>query len=106
MEIKNVKGSSKVSPKAPEGYSSWLNYWEENMKKPLKDYMEYECPACKNYFTRQHFDGCHVQKADSSDGKWYIVPLCDSCNHCNEPMDIDSCLLLDVPSHLKVTYSE
>lgn len=28
MKIKNVKGSSKISPKAPSGYTSWRNYWE------------------------------------------------------------------------------
>ena len=106
MKIKNVKGSSKVSPKAPAGYASWLNYWEQNFGQTLEDGHTYQCPACGKYFERKNFDGCHVQKVDLADKKWYIMPLCDSCNHRKDTPDVDGNLLIDVPSNLTITYSE
>lgn len=106
MKIKNVKGSSKVSPNPPTGYDSWLEYWEINHRQKLDSNIQYNCPACERPFYRKNFDGCHVQKVDSKDQKWYIVPLCDSCNHATGELDVNEGLLLDVPSNLKVTYSK
>lgn len=106
MKIKNVKGSSKVSPNPPSGYKSWLEYWEVNSRNKLNSFQYYSCPACGRSFLRMNFDGCHVQKVDSDDKKWYIIPLCDSCNHTKGEPDVDASLLIDVPSNLKVTYSE
>ncbi len=106
MKIKNVKGSSKVSPKAPTGYTSWLNYWETIADCKLEQGQKYTCPACGNGFERKNFDGCHVQKVDSTDKKWYIIPLCDSCNHRTDTPDVNGDLLIDVPSNLTITYSE
>lgn len=101
MKIKNVKGSDKVS-KLPSKYSSWLEYWEMNHGFIIKETQLYSCPACKNAFLRKNFDGCHVQKVLSKDKKWYIIPLCDSCNHRMDSFDVDKRLLVDVPSNLKI----
>lgn len=52
---------------------NWLEYWERatGMK----------AGAChKIGCIRQATDGAHVQLDDSSDSRWYIVPLCHSCN--------------------------
>ena len=106
MKIRNVKGSSKISPKAPSGYTSWRNYWESIFGQTLEAGKKYQCPACKEWYTRDHFDGCHVQKVGSTDKKWYIIPLCDSCNHTKDEPDADADLLIDVPSNLTITYSE
>ncbi len=106
MRIKNVKGSSKVSPNPPAGYDSWLDYWEQNSGIYLDKNTLYKCPACGKSFYRKNFDGCHVQKANSIDRKWYIMPLCDSCNHRTDTPDVDGSLLIDVPSNLTITYSE
>ena len=102
MKIKNIKGSSKVSEKSPKGYSSWLDYWEQNVNFTLKPGDKYKCPACGKSFTRDNFDGCHVQKVDSTDQKWYIIPLCDSCNHRIDTPDIGFIRLVDVPNNLDI----
>ena len=99
MKIQNIKGSSKVSEKPPKDYASWLDYWEKNTKFTLKEGYKYKCPACRKAFERANFDGCHVQKVDSTDQKWYIIPLCDSCNHRTDTPDIGDIRLVDVPSY-------
>lgn len=50
--------------------------------------------------TRKNFDGCHVQKCGLVDRKWYVMPLCDSCNHRTDMFSVDEKLLLPVPSNL------
>lgn len=105
MKIKNVKGSSKVSPNPPVGYDSWLHYWEFNYGNSLKG-IKFACPACGIRFSRDRFDGCHVQKVGTTDKKWYIMPLCDSCNHRTDEPEIDGGLLIDVPSNINVTYKD
>lgn len=52
---------------------NWIKYWENatGLKASL----------CKN--TRCYksaTDGAHVQLVNSSNNKWYIVPLCHVCN--------------------------
>ena len=106
MKIKNVKGSSKVSPNPPKGYESWVEYWEKNHGQILDPKKWYDCPACGKSVQRMNFDGCHVQKDEATDKKWYIIPLCDSCNHRKDSFDVNGNLLLDVPSNLTITYSE
>ena len=99
MRIKNVKGSSKVSGKAPYPYTSWLNYWEEKANFTLEPNTLYKCPACGKSFYRKDFDGCHVQKADSFfDWYWYIVPLCSSCNQSDSILEIGNVTLVSTPS--------
>lgn len=101
MKVENVTGSSKVSSKPPYPYSSWLNYWEIKAKDVLEPNTLYKCPACGNGFLRKNFDGCHVRKANNIfDKKWYIVPLCDSCNQSTGILDLDVISLIPVPSNL------
>lgn len=95
MIIKNVHGSSKVSAK-PKHFTSWLRFWEHHQGQTLKEGILYTCPGCGKQFTRAHFDGCHVQKAYSQDQKWYIVPLCDSCNQAIGTLDIGNVSMISV----------
>lgn len=91
MLVKNVNGSGRYS--APEGYSSWLDYWNRHAS-----HYAYRCGASDCH---SHGDlvGAHVQKAYSSDSRWYIVPLCSSCNHRTGIFDVDE-ELIPVPSNL------
>ncbi|MDD4520067.1 MAG: hypothetical protein PHI50_04220 [Alphaproteobacteria bacterium] len=69
--VKNLNGTS--NRQVPSGYSSWLDFWEKKAGKKAR-----ECSACTS---RSNLVGAHVMKAYSSDDKWYIVPLCSSCNN-------------------------
>lgn len=57
--------------------------------------------GCKNYVT----DGAHVQRVDSSDKSWYIVPMCAEHNRSkdfiNEILDIGETEL--VPANVSET---
>ncbi len=91
MKVKNVPGSSRF-PK-PRGYNSWLEYWSAH-----KGYTSPFCSAYGCYSTG--LVGAHVQKVNSMDLSWYIVPLCKSCNQRVDTFDVDANLLVPVPSNL------
>ena len=87
MKIKNITGSSKVSAK-PKLFDSWLQFWEHFAGKTITRDKKYKCPACGESVLGSKFDGCHVQKVDSTDPKWYIAPLCDACNQRKDEPDV------------------
>ena len=101
MKVENVTGSSKVSANPPYPYTSWLRYWEAIAKFTLESGEYYKCPACGKSFLRKDFDGCHVQKANNRfDRKWYIVPLCSSCNQSDDILEIGDVEIVPTPSNL------
>ena len=69
--VHNLKGTSDNN--VPNGYSSWRNWWECQKGRRFSD-----C-SCEGCF-EQATVGAHVQKDSILDRKWYIVPLCNSCN--------------------------
>ncbi len=93
MFVKNVKGSDEIS-KDPKKGNSWREFWEIQTGETIGDY--YTCPACGKRVTKEHVDGCHVQKAYSIDLSWYIVPLCDGCNHRKDIFSIGDTTLTPV----------
>lgn len=68
VNVKNLRGTSDNT--APNG--SWIKYWES--QRPYNT--NKKCRACDNQYTL----GAHVIKVNSYDQRWYIVPLCSSCN--------------------------
>ena len=69
VEIKNKRNTSDKKP--PNGYTSWLNFWE--MKKDLK------ATSCLVTGCGGKAEvGGHVIK---SGPKEYILPICKSCNN-------------------------
>lgn len=103
MKVKNVNGSSSVSPKAPSPFKSWIEYWQKHSEITLERYSRYKCPACKNHTYGKDFHGSHVTKYPGFiDKSWYILPLCQSCNNKRDEVfdigDID--LLIPMPSNL------
>lgn len=63
--VKNHEGSFKV----PDGYSSWLDYWEK--KKSCK---ANHCSSCG---CNNKLDGGHVDYK----GHICLVPICQDCNN-------------------------
>lgn len=89
--VKNVNGSSRFN--VPNGYSSWIEYYEQVMGKSA-----FFCGAsdCLHY---HDLVGAHVQKVNNADKKMYIVPLCRGCNQRTDEFDVYM-PLAPVPSNL------
>lgn len=69
MKIKNINGTSDADCSC----GCWLDHWKKFSGQAIPQY----CPekACLN----KNLMGAHVQKAEGTDQKWYIYPLC--CEH-------------------------
>ena len=52
---------------------NWIKYWEN--ATGLKAYNCHKVGCFK-----KATDGGHVQQSNSSDHRWWIVPLCQQCN--------------------------
>jgi hypothetical protein len=68
-KVKNINGTSDTTCKC----GSWLKHWENFSKQKAGLCSQITC-------TKSATVGAHVQKADSSDNKWYIIPLCADHN--------------------------
>lgn len=66
MKVKNINGTTSNICKC----GSWLQHWKNFSGQSLP----YYCPVMG--CTRRPEIGAHVQKDNSSDTKWYIVPFC------------------------------
>ena len=88
MKVKNIDGSSKAPFKQPpQGYDSWIAYY-----KNMLNYSDSKNLCCANIDCskkNKKIVGAHVRKVDSNDKKWYIVPLCISCNGISSCTEID-----------------
>ena len=88
--VKNVAGSSRF-PKPSTGENSWLEYWEKHTGKKAT-----KCGYCG---CNSDLVGAHVTNELATDNKWYITPLCTSCNKKTEAFWVDTDLV-PVPSNL------
>ena len=91
MLVKNIFGSSRFP--RPNGYASWLAYWEAQT-----GYKATYCSASN--CVKRDLVGAHVQKVFGNDNKWYIVPLCLSCNQRTDTFSVPDNVLVPVPSNL------
>ncbi|KAA6329914.1 hypothetical protein EZS27_021331 [termite gut metagenome] len=91
--VYNVKGSSRFP--IPSGFKSWLDYWKKHAERPALFCSNVACGSKNNLV------GGHVRKATKTDGKYYIVPLCDECNNYNneDKFKVTS-VFVSVPSNL------
>lgn len=83
MKVKNLHGTS---GRVPDGYSSWLAFWEANAGQKASECHRFYC-------NNKDLLGAHVIKADSSDKSWYIIPLCQSCNKRTDEFWVDGKLV-------------
>ncbi len=70
MRVNNINGTSDNTCKC----GSWLKHWKNFSGQAIPTYCsEKRC-------TQKPELGAHVQKDNSSDKSWYIIPLCKSHN--------------------------
>jgi len=93
MRVRNINGTSD-NPKCPCG--RWIKHWENYSGKYATICSESEC-----YKDAKH--GSHVQKVDSDDRSWYIIPLCEIHNgyHGQEIEVSNSTILIPVTNRDK-----
>jgi hypothetical protein len=66
MKVKNINGRRQNSCNC----GTWLDHWVKICGRPLPRYC-----AVKTCMGKPEL-GAHVQKDSSTDGNWYIIPLC------------------------------
>ena len=71
VKVKNLKGTSDRFPS--DGSSSWQEWWGKKKKRKFGVCSKINCSFKAEV-------GAHVQKVLLNDKRWYIVPLCRSCN--------------------------
>jgi hypothetical protein len=93
MKVKNINGTSTRACSC----GSWLQHWRNFSKTPLPRFCaEIACPGPPEL-------GAHVQRADSADQNWYIVPLCHLHNaKTSESIEISERTVL-VPANVSLT---
>jgi hypothetical protein len=77
MKIKNINGTSQ----AKCACGSRLKHWEKFSGQTVAF-----CPV-KDCLMKD-LVGAHVQKANSSDDKWYIYPLCSAHNQATGELEV------------------
>ena len=86
MKIKNINGTSDTTCAC----GSWLNHWKKSSGQTAPTY----CPSTSSLdkltksCVNKDLVGAHVQRADSSDDKWYIYPLCNAHNQYTGVLEV------------------
>lgn len=74
MRVTNINGTQDNVCRC----GSWIEHWKNYSNQPLPVY----CPVAACMAKPEV--GAHVQREDSSDGRWYIIPLCNAHNHTTD----------------------
>lgn len=86
VKVKNLHGTS---GKLPQGFSTWLEFWENSTGTKA-----YRCGATDCHrWGRENLVGAHVKKVGSYDNKHYITPLCRGCNQREDEFYVDTLLV-------------
>ena len=72
MNVQNLNGTGAHTCKC----GSWIAHWKKYSKTVPTTCARKGCPNKAEY-------GGHVQKVNSTDKHWYIIPLCPACNNIN-----------------------
>lgn len=84
-----VKNLHNTGDRKPKNYTSWKEFWKAKKGYWPNDCSAYDCDGPAEV-------GAHVKKADSSDNKWYIVPLCSGCNKRTDTFEVPEFRLVPV----------
>jgi hypothetical protein len=82
-KVKNINGTSQTNCNC----KSWLKHWEIYSGQTTKNCTEKKC-------TETDLVGAHVQKANSTDSSWYIIPLCKKHNKSEGEIEISDDFML------------
>jgi hypothetical protein len=78
-KVTNINGTSDSKCKC----GSWIEHWENfNGGQSRPTY------CSEKTCTKKDLVGAHVQKADSTDKKWYIIPLCTEHNKSTSDLEL------------------
>ncbi len=80
MKIRNINGTSQTTCKC----GSWLKHWEKFSGQSVT-----YCPISSPNCLHTDLVGAHVQKADSTDNKWYIYPLFSAHNQSTGTLEVN-----------------
>ncbi len=84
MKVKNIKGTSDNTCNC----DSWLDHWKYFGGGALPS-------SCSNINCNSKPEvGAHIQKENSYDTNWYIIPLCSGCNQLSEALEVGSVILV------------
>lgn len=78
MKVKNINGTSQTSCTC----GSWLQHWENFSGQSKPRYCTVK--SCMKI----DLVGVPVQKADGSDEKWYIFPMCSTHSHARGTLEV------------------
>ena len=83
-KVKNINGTSDNRCSC----GSWMKHWINFSNKSVIYCVEKSC-------INKNLVGAHVQKSNSYDHNWYIIPLCIAHNASDREIEIiDSCTLV------------
>jgi hypothetical protein len=76
-KVKNINGTSQNNCSC----GSWLKHWEKFSNQTTRYCVATTCLG-------KDLVGAHVQKTNSNDQNWYIIPLCKSHNASSGEIEI------------------
>ena|ERR1043166_5680974 len=93
MKVKNINGTSDNTCKC----GSWMDHWKKFSGQLLSQY------CSEKVCIRKPEVGAHVQKDNSADTDWYIVPFCTNHNgETGKSLEIVDSMVL-VPANVSKT---
>jgi hypothetical protein len=93
MKVKNINGTSDNTCAC----GSWLDHWKIISRQPIPKF----CP--EENCVQKPEAGAHIQKDNSADDSWYIVPLCKIHNNAQgRSLKITDTIQL-VPANVSIT---
>lgn len=83
--------------KVPDGFESWLDYWEKNTGRSAEKCLNINCENTNN------LEGCHVD-VDGKSGIW-LIPMCQGCNNWRNRNKMEAYFrdLINVPNELLIS---
>jgi hypothetical protein len=83
IKVQNLNGSGKNTPSPSCKCDSWIDHWNNN-RYQTENKIAGWCRSCREKVKSSDLIGGHVFKTNSTDEKYYITPICYSCNNTKD----------------------